>query len=88
VPVAGVFTAQAFGVANRNSIPTSKLDFCCCLLFSVLVGEAGFVLESPDQNVQLFFVFIELPWLFMHAHTHTVFDEMLVRQKVLLWFCL
>jgi hypothetical protein len=36
--VAGVFTAQAFGVANRNMIPASKL-----------ASEAGFVLfEWPD----------------------------------------
>jgi hypothetical protein len=49
--------------------------FCVCEL---LQGEAGVVLELPDQKVQGFLVSIALNRLFF-KHAHKVFGEIPVR---------
>jgi hypothetical protein len=45
---------------------------------------SGIIFELSDQNDQIFFIFIELPLLFI-KHIHKMFDEMLVREKMLSW---
>jgi hypothetical protein len=50
-----------------------------------LLVVAGIILELSDKKAQVFLVLVELPWWFLE-HAHKVFNEMLVRGKVLLWF--
>jgi hypothetical protein len=49
--------------------------------------EPGIAPESSDKKTQVLFILIELSWLFLE-HDHKVFYEILVRGKVLSWFCL
>jgi hypothetical protein len=49
--------------------------FCVCEL---LQGEAGVVLELPDQKAQGFLVLIAFKRLFSE-HAHKIFGEMLVK---------
>jgi hypothetical protein len=59
-----------------------KLRWCAC---GFLLVVAGIILELSDKKAQVFLVLVELPWWFLE-HAHKVFNEMLVRGKVLLWF--
>jgi hypothetical protein len=49
-----------------------------CVGCGSLQGDAGIVLESPDQNIRGFVVKIALPWWFLER-AHQVFGEMSMR---------